>query len=355
MSLEMNDLFRERFQGHESPVDPGAWDAIQSKLAMGAPAADPVIKLFQEKFQGHEAPVDPSAWSNISSQLGHPAATGISSVWGWAAAGVTALVIGGAALFMTNDPAVELADIPQDPKEIHIPTLVSTTVPAKVDAPIPAEQELIISNSAVLKSVAPAKLAQAVSLGIEHISPDPIVTEPVDGSVKGAPEAKEEDPVKTDAEFPEPIDGPIIVAQIIDELTTKAAEAAKNVLENAKPELSSSATTSVADEPNEDNTDQPLTDLKPMAPLPELFIPNTFTPNGDNINDTFEVIAEGYERSWFGSSPSKRMFRSLVPIMDPSGMATTVRTVITLLRLKQLPRMADQKLDLPWFGSTGTG
>ena len=215
---------------------------------------------------------------------------------------------------MTNDPAVELADIPQDPKEIHIPTLVSTTVPAKVDAPIPAEQELIISNSAVLKSVAPAKLAQAVSLGIEHISPDPIVTEPVDGSVKGAPEAKEEDPVKTDAEFPEPIDGPIIVAQIIDELTTKAAEAAKNVLENAKPELSSSATTSVADEPNEDNTDQPLTDLKPM-----------------------------------------RMFRSLVPIMDPSGMATTVRTVITLLRLKQLPRMADQKLDLPWFGSTGTG
>ncbi|MBK7295380.1 MAG: hypothetical protein IPI91_01375 [Flavobacteriales bacterium] len=48
MSLEMNDLFRERFQGHESPVDPGAWDAIQSKLAMGAPAADPVIKLFQE-------------------------------------------------------------------------------------------------------------------------------------------------------------------------------------------------------------------------------------------------------------------------------------------------------------------
>ena len=69
MSLEMNDLFRERFQGHESPVDPGAWDAIQSKLAMGAPAADPVIKLFQEKFQGHEAPVDPSAWSNISLSL----------------------------------------------------------------------------------------------------------------------------------------------------------------------------------------------------------------------------------------------------------------------------------------------
>lgn len=298
MSLEMNDLFRERFQGHESPVDPAAWDAIQSKLAMGAPVADPVNKLFQEKFQGHEAPVDPSVWSNISSQLGHPAATSISSVWGWAAAGVTALVIGGTALFLTNNTTVELAEVPQDSEEVRLPAVETTTIPSKIGAsianPEPTDQQGIVVKPVVPNSSTTASAAPLPSTVPKQATPDPVVIEPSNGFVQGAPETNEEKTGKTQAEDPKPVYGPIIVAQIIDELTTKAAEAAKGELENTKPEQSpSAATTDVMDEPS---LNQPLTEEKPIIPLPELFIPNTFTPNGDNVNDTFEVIAEGYEK-----------------------------------------------------------
>ncbi|MFN6115543.1 MAG: hypothetical protein ACK46C_06645, partial [Flavobacteriales bacterium] len=85
MKDNLQHLFRDRFQGHEAAVDPGAWQAIQGQLAAAAPAADGLNDLFRARFAEHEMEVDPSVWQGVSPQLGQTAYAGAgasATVWG---------------------------------------------------------------------------------------------------------------------------------------------------------------------------------------------------------------------------------------------------------------------------------
>ena len=73
MKGNIEQLFRERFQGHEAPVSPGMWEAIQQQMGATAPAAaDGVNELFRERFAEHEVQMDASVWEGISKELGMP-------------------------------------------------------------------------------------------------------------------------------------------------------------------------------------------------------------------------------------------------------------------------------------------
>jgi len=76
MDHDLNDLFRERFQGHEAAVPSGTWQGIQARMATAATpvdGGDKVADLFRERFHDHEMAVDPAVWQGISAQLGHVA------------------------------------------------------------------------------------------------------------------------------------------------------------------------------------------------------------------------------------------------------------------------------------------
>ena len=91
MQDKLTDLLQQRFSGHESPVDPGAWDAISSGLSSAT--GETLRQAMQQKFTGHEMNVDPGVWNSISNQLGHGAGAGTGIGAGWMAAGVGALVV----------------------------------------------------------------------------------------------------------------------------------------------------------------------------------------------------------------------------------------------------------------------
>jgi hypothetical protein len=286
MKDELISILRDRFAGHEAPVDPGAWQAIQAKLSAGAAGGEDLQDLFQERFSGHESPVDPSAWANISSQLGHGVAvtsgSGFMGGLGWAAAGIGVLAVAGVVYLFTANPAVPEA-------LVEVPVVVNATeepieqVEVAVAIPVvpPSSSEQIAGEDPGAPSVRLSRPIQASQPELNDRSTGP---EP---SVPASPADLLPEPgSSTIAAKPE---GPAIVEGIIAQLT----EEVKADVQGRKPEQQHPTDTTPADE-------WLTTEITPVPPtvdeLPKLYLQNTFTPNGDGVNDTYVVAQEGFSR-----------------------------------------------------------
>ena len=287
MKDSVNNLFQQRFQGHEAPVDADVWEGIQQQLAATAPAADAVNDLFRERFQGHEAPVDPSAWANISGQLGHSAAAGSAgTVWAWVAASVAAVVVTTAAVLWEPSPS----GMPQN------------AVVAENSAAAPQEAiEVITSGN---EQVTPAGSNDS-SVGTPLREPEakpvantretlPTRRKEVPATIASAPSATVENATSDDALGSER-EGPAVVSGII----TVLEEQVKLQPVTAQPEpgivptQNSVRKDDAAASSNPGSSSEVLETVVP-TPLPKLFMPNTFTPNGDGVNDTYLVEGEAY-------------------------------------------------------------
>jgi outer membrane biosynthesis protein TonB len=284
MKDSMNTLFQQRFQGHEAPVDAGVWEGIQQQLIAAAPAADAVNDLFRERFQGHETPVDPSAWANISGQLGHSAAAGgVGSAWAWVASGVAAVVVTAATVLW--EPGQNTA------QQATAVVEQTNSAPASRIQPAAADREVEPATAASEKAPAPKVRMVKQAAPKQKPSED---------------RAKAVEPASTPAseQLPLPLaidgpgtekDGPAVVSEII----TVLEEQVKQQPLTAEPEPGSASkpanTTKTNNEVSIDGGPSGETIETTTQPaLPKLFMPNTFTPNGDGVNDTYMVDGASY-------------------------------------------------------------
>lgn len=267
MKDSLNNLFRERFQGHEAPVDPGTWAVIEAKLLTAPPAADGVNELFRDRFQGHEAPVDPAVWDGISAQLGHGATAGggLLGGYGWLAAGVASVLIVGAIALNLSGP-----DQSQEP--VNAIAESATTAPAATDAPqamLPLAAPQQEAGDASRPAARPARAGQPTA---SSESPAVALAEPSGDT-------------QPDMVSDEPAESPAVVEQIIQSITEQVRqEVSANATVDPKPRIPA----------EHERNDEPETRPLEAPPAPKLFMPNTFTPNNDGINDAYVVPMDGF-------------------------------------------------------------
>jgi hypothetical protein len=291
MALRMDNvdkLFQDRFGGHEMPVDPALWAAIEGQLLVSAATSDPVNELFKERFQGHELPVDPAVWDGIGRQLGHtPAPSASTSAWTWAAGAAAVLAVGIGLWFSTVDrPAA--ASGPEPAPALVVAETTGDDVSGKVDLqPVDPAIESVSSTQALVLPVAKGGRAPGpVPDPIPAEGQEDLVSPPVEAARASA--ATDEQPDAWSVEQPS-------VAGVMDEGKDAAdpgrveaiiREIAERTVNEARTDAREEALPPQLQQATGENTTE----------APELFMPNTFTPNGDGVNDTYDLPMEGFER-----------------------------------------------------------
>lgn len=272
MKDELNAFLQERFSVHESPVDPGLWQAIEARLDAipPAPGDEAVDRLFKDRLEHAEMPVDPALWAQVSAQLGHtaaPAAGGSAWLggWVWVAAGVGVLAVAGAVyLWSAPEPGIELnTPIPAVAQE----PLAEPTAPAD---PLPAA-----TGGAKPEATAQLAQEQRASVSEQRLEEIPVAAPSQDVPLEE--HAAERGVMEATPMVAEPRRGAVLVERIISEATQQAHTVRHSpsgsglAQASAEPETVSAPERSAAEEV-------------------KLFLPNTFTPNGDGVNDTYQVL-----------------------------------------------------------------
>jgi hypothetical protein len=268
MKDSLNHLMRDRFQGHEAPVDPAVWQVIEARLLTSAPAGqDKVNELLRERFAQHEASVPPAAWANIAHRLGHSAAGAGAGTWGLVAAGIAGAALVAGLWFANGDGAPSLTEQPA--VEQAAPALPASAPSAEAQAVVPPTPEEV-RNAAQQPRSAGARSHGAVRPGASVTTPGAAESEGA-AAMGAAPAAV--------AVQPEVVED--IIAEITEQAQTRALQEQAAVQQ--KKTVPSTGSTASA-EPEETRTD-------PTNERVELFMPNTFTPNGDGQNDSYRIVA----------------------------------------------------------------
>lgn len=294
MKDSVDKLFKERFSGHELPVDPALWAAIEGQLLATAATTDPVNELFKERFQGHELPVEPAVWEGIGRQLGRgPAPPASTSVWTWAAGAAAVLVVGAGLWWSTSEKAAPLAEerpaaVVEVLPSVEVPDVASpaSEVPADNAAvPVVAIEEP--AGAQPVRASAPDVAPSATSTTNPSVQPQAVREPAVDLATAPSQRSHPEEPTSIVEPAPAPTGGTI--ADHAAESDPQRVEAIiQEISERTVNEARSLARTDVTAPPPQ----QAPEENAPEAP--ELFMPNTFTPNGDGVNDTYVLDMEGF-------------------------------------------------------------
>lgn len=346
MKDRLSRLFQERFQGHEAPVDPGTWQAIQSQLTTPTTSAhsEPTPGKLRSKFDGHEVHVDAAVWQNISTQLGHSVVAGSAGGasfggLGWAAAGVAGLLAVGGLIYVlnTSDAAKPvLAEV--------APTSIAAEAPAAVVSP---------ATIATLEASSPVDHAKsAAGNATTHIEPARSANVNSATNTPASTGAAPNEPtVAPPAESVLPTDqrtGVDVVNEIIAQMTTQVQQDVRSNPAGTPPAATAGQPGSTAAEGNATNE----VVVEQLA-LPELFLPNTFTPNGDGVNDLYKVSTTGFthlmvrvyslknnqlvfsadgSEPWTGANCEEGMYMVAVEAVTPDGRMVTEGKVVWLNR-----------------------
>ena len=303
MKPEALHILQQRFRHHEVDVDPGVWNAIQTQVA--TPSADPIEELFRDRFQGHEAPVDPSLWNAINAQIGQGAMAGSAatggSIFGWAAVGVGALVIAGGLYLVTRSDPAEKTEL-----------AVIENTDAKVETPIPQEDPLaealpivieesaddVVEEAVTEETVVADRIPASIGTRSETTTTTPVkdpVPLPVDPVQAATPTQNVPDPIEHTtandevADEPEDEEGLKVVESIIEKIKEEAA-IEPEIAPVPQPKDVPSSGTSDQNDLRSESTPPPVIE----APLPQLYMPNVFTPNGDGDNDAYTLDLTGF-------------------------------------------------------------
>jgi hypothetical protein len=283
MSERLEDLLRDRFADHEVPVDPGMWAAIHARLAPAAAPADhtdPVSDLLRERFKDHEVPVDPAAWQAIESRI---ATSGGWKTWAGRAAVVAGVLgIWAGARWMRAD---------------ETPARVEERTAAPVETPQRAEQPLPEAREAALPVVVPEHTSEPIAAAAEEpphtaqapaertedriASTMPEANAPLEPITPLTQPAQQETPAPLPAPAPDPV-GQAVVERVIAEMAQAAEQQARKVDKVV---------------PVEEPALEPAAEEDPWrTDEPKLYLPGIFTPNGDGVNDLYEVVGEGFDQ-----------------------------------------------------------
>lgn len=285
MKDSLKDLLQERFQAHEAPVDPATWQVIEARLLTSAPATDHVNELFRERFQQHEVNVDPAVWQGISSQLGQGAVAAGSSfgTLGWIAAGVAGVVaIGGLIAVLNQEPRAEVAVAPE-----------ATPVTVGTEAQNPESTLQAAATTVVPKEVAPETNLEPVAAPTLKRA-----TTATAGSTPGSSAPNVTSPSQPTLIAPS-TDQPGVGAEVVNEIISDISHRVEEQVRATYREPSRTSTAVQAGEDRSTPAPQMAVVNEPeveneVAPAPKPFMPNTFTPNNDGINDLYIVPMEGY-------------------------------------------------------------
>ncbi|MBP8876481.1 MAG: gliding motility-associated C-terminal domain-containing protein [Flavobacteriales bacterium] len=290
MRDSVNDLFRERFQGHELPVDGMVWQGVQGQL--GTSPTDSVNALFRERFKDHQVPVDPAVWSGISTQMGHTVAGVATGTMAWLGAGIAAVAIGIGVYYMNSSKAPAVTMVTENVISPRTEQQLPTAMPIPGGATLTQVQTSVEPEEF---NISAAKATEPKSVKAKPATAQSDATEP---------KANKNTPVQqlhittTPAVADE--SGEDLVQQIITEMTTQAVAAAhaEELAGKGAQEKELKQEEGVVLTPAVTETTLPVAATK--APLPKLYLQNVFTPNGDGNNDTYEIVgADAFEQVLF--------------------------------------------------------
>lgn len=227
---------------------------------------DYIKELFQSKLEAFESPVDPSLWSAVQSQLPAVAAKGLSLVAKVIIGLSSAAVVSTVALVALNSNS----DEKKEPKKESIELSSNDKIDDKEISSENTESK-VLSNQETSEASNPSNITSDKGLNI------------VDKADEELEPLVMEWPIKLDQERLTQEDKltPDTQQDKTTESKTKADKTTQDKSTEAKTE----------EQKGEENTT--TTQASSLPDIQKLSLPNTFTPNGDRLNDELFVESNG--------------------------------------------------------------
>lgn len=243
---------------------------------------DPIKDLFRDKLQSHEVMPSKAVWSSVSSSLGHSAVStaGVGSASFLkivaVAVGVSAAGVAGF-LFLSSDESEAIK-------------VIEKTVLQEKDLDESVSSET--TDSDLQESTSPEiTLSQSESLSLEKVTANESIQETQPESIT----INESLPVSTPSESQAQV---LIVEESTDNVLPQENPVTPQVSVTvpADPavdevEISTTANAATSQESLPEEVFDEL-EVPEVAVEEQIVLPNIFTPNGDRVNDLFEIKME---------------------------------------------------------------